>query len=106
MKTDFEARPVYVSTKESIKAHFLTCFMALLIYRILEEKLEYKYTITQTLETLRSMKVLKKDEYGYSPAFKRTDLTDELHEKLGFRLDNEIIKKSKMRNIISKTKKK
>lgn len=106
MKTDFEARPVYVSTKESIKAHFLTCFMALLIYRILEEKLEYKYTITQTLETLRSMKVLKKDEYGYSPAFKRTDLTDELHEKFGFRLDNEIIKKSKMRNIISKTKKK
>lgn len=106
MKTDFEARPVYVSTNESIKAHFLTCFIALLIYRVLEEKLEYKYTITQILETLRNMTMLGIDEYGYIPVFERTDLTDRLHEIFGYRLDNDIIKKSKMRNIISKTKKK
>lgn len=106
MKHDFDAQPVYVSTKESIKAHFLTCFMALVIYRLLEEKLKSKYTTTQILETLRSMRVLDIEGYGYMPAYTRTDLTDELHNVFGFRTDNEIIKKSKMKNIVSQTKKK
>lgn len=106
MKTDFDAQPIYVSTKESIKAHFLICFVALLIYRMLEEKLKYKYTVTQILDTIRSMKVLDIEGYGYIPAYTRTNLTDELHELFGFRTDTEIIKKSKMRNIVSKTKKK
>lgn len=106
MKHDFDAQPVYVSTKESIKAHFLTCFIALLIYRLLEEKLKSKYSITQILETLRSMKILDVEGYGYIPAYTRTDLTDELHKIFGFRTDYEIIKKSNMRNIVSKTKKK
>lgn len=106
MKHDFNAQPVYVSTKESIKAHFLICFMALVIYRLLEEKLQFKYTITQILETLRSMNVLDIEGYGYIPAYTRTDLTDQLHNIFGFRTDNEIIKKSKMKSIVSQTKKK
>lgn len=105
MKYDFDARPVYVSTKDSIKAHFLTCFIALFIYRLLEEKLESKYTIEQILETLRPMNVLDIEGYGYIPAYIRTNLTDELHNIFGFRTDNEIIKKSKMKNIVSQTKK-
>ena len=105
MKYDFDARPVYVSTKDSIKAHFLTCFIALFIYRLLEEKLESKYTIEKILETLRSMNVLDIEGYGYIPAYIRTNLTDELHNIFGFRTDNEIIKKSKMKNIVSQTKK-
>ena len=51
-KSELEARPVYVWTKEHIKAHFLTCFVALTIARILENKLERKYSIGTILESL------------------------------------------------------
>lgn len=52
-KSDLESRPVYVSTEEHIKAHFLTCFVALVIARILEMKMGRKYNITQMLESLK-----------------------------------------------------
>lgn len=48
IKGDLEARPVYVSTKEHIEAHFLTCFVALVIVRILKMKLNHKYSIGNT----------------------------------------------------------
>lgn len=51
-KSDLEARPVYVSREDHIQAHFLTCFIALVIARILEMKLEHKYSIGQMLESL------------------------------------------------------
>ena len=44
MKTDFSARPVFVQRNDRIRAHFLICFLALFIYRLLEKKLERKYT--------------------------------------------------------------
>lgn len=53
-KSDLEARPVYVSREDHIQAHFLTCFIALVIARILEMKLEHKYSITQMLESLKN----------------------------------------------------
>ena len=51
-KSDLEARPVFVSTQDHIEAHFLICFVALVIARILEMKTEHKYSITKLLETL------------------------------------------------------
>ena len=51
-KSDLEARPVFVSTQDHIEAHFLICFVALVIARILEMKTEYKHSITKLLETL------------------------------------------------------
>ena len=51
-KSDLEARPVYVSRKDHIDAHFLTCFVALVIARILEIKTEHKYSIGKLLESL------------------------------------------------------
>ena len=104
MKTEFDGRPVYVSTKDSIKAHFLTCFLALLVYRLLEIKLDKKYTCEKILGTLKEMRVLDVEGHGYAPAYKRTDITDLLHETFGFRTDTKIIKKKKMRSIIRKTK--
>jgi transposase len=44
MKTDFEARPVYVRRGNRIKAHFLTCYISLLVYRLLEKKIRNSYT--------------------------------------------------------------
>lgn len=104
MKTDFKARPVYVQKEDSIEAHFLTCFISLIIYRLLADKLENRYTVNEIIKTLRNMEVVGTNYNGYIPAYKRTILTDELHEKYGFRIDYEIIGKKKMRNIIKNTK--
>ena len=87
MKNDFLARPVNLSREDRIKAHFMTCFISLFIYRLLEKKLDYKYTTSQILETLRNMKVLESKGDGYIPEYTRTDLTDDLHELFGFRTD-------------------
>ena len=90
MKTDFLARPVNLSRKDRIKSHFLTCFIALLIYRILEKKLDYKYTTSEILKTIRNMDVLESKGDGYIPEYVRTNLTDNLHDTFGFRTDYEI----------------
>lgn len=105
MKTDFEARPVYVRREDRIKAHFLTCYISLLVYRLLEKKIGNNYTCNEILSTLRSMQVtLLSKESGYIPSYKRTDLTDDLHKAFGFRTDYEFISKSAMRSIIKSTK--
>ena len=90
MKSDFLARPVNLSREDRIKSHFLTCFISLFLYRLLEKKLEYKYTTSQILNTLRNMNVLESKGDGYIPIYTRTDLTDELHNIFNFRTDYEI----------------
>lgn len=105
MKTDFQARPVYVRRDERIKAHFLICYISLLVYRLLEKKLGNAYTCNEILGTLRSMQVtLLSKESGYIPSYKRTDMTDDLHKVFGFHTDYEFISKSTMRSIIKSTK--
>lgn len=104
MKTDFKARPVYLQKRERIEAHFLTCFVSLIVYRLLADRLGNKYTVSELLKTLRDMEVVDTQYNGYIPAYTRTDITDALHEKFEFRTDYEIIGKKKMRNIIKNTK--
>ena len=104
MKTEFRSRPVYVSTEKAIKAHFLTCFIALLVYRILENQLNNKYTVTEIVNTLSEMTLTDIGEMGYIPSYTRTALTDALHENAGFRTDTQIVKKSKLRSIIKSSK--
>lgn len=105
MKTDFEARPVYVKRKDRILAHFMTCFIALIVYRYLEKKLGGKYTIGQIIPTLQEMDFLKYEGKGYQPVYTRTPLTDALHEAFGFCTSKQIVPIKKMRNICSQTKK-
>lgn len=105
MKTEFEARPVYVRRDDRIKAHFMTCYISLLIYRLLEKKIGEHYTTEQIIETLRSMKLtLLNTANGYVPSYTRTEITDSLHKFFGFRTDYEFIKKSTIRSIIKQTK--
>lgn len=104
LKSDFDARPVYLRDDDRIKAHFLICFMALLFFRILENKLEYKYTADQIVDTMKKMNLTLLEGYGYIPSYTRTDITDDLHKLFGFRTDYQITKKQKMRNIIHQTK--
>ena len=105
LKTDFKARPVYLKRDDRIKAHFTTCFLSLLIYRILEHKLEEKYTSSQIIDTLRKMNFYKKEGCGYVPTYMRTDITDTLHEKFNFRTDTEIVPENTMKKIFKSTKK-
>ena len=105
MKTDFEARPVYLSRKERILAHFITCFIALIVYRYLEKKLGNKYTINQIIPALKEMDFMKYEGKGYQPVYTRTALTDDLHKAFEFCTSKEIVPVAKMRSIISQTKK-
>ena len=105
MKSEFRARPVYLQRDDRIKAHFLTCFISLMIYRLMEIQLEKEYTTSQIINTLQKMNVLQlKNESGYIPAYERTEITDKLHDIFGFYTDKEIITKASMRSIIKQTK--
>lgn len=99
MKTDFAARPVFVQREDRIKAHFLICFLSLMIFKFLERKLEYKYTCEQILDTLRAMNFADIEEQGFMPLYTRTAITDDLHTACGFRTDFQFISKSKMLQI-------
>lgn len=105
MKSEFKARPVYLSREDRILAHFTTCFLSLVIYRFLEKRLEEKYTCSEIIETLRDMNLNKVNEIGYIPAYTRTDITDSLHEKFNFRTDNEITTTKIMKKILKDLKK-
>ena len=105
LKTDFDSGTIHLSREDRIKAHFLTCFISLLIYRILENKLDYKYTNTQIIDKLKEMEVYEEKNIGYSPAYVRDDLTDDLHKVFGFRTDYEINKYEKLKKIFTQVKK-
>ena len=104
MKTDFSARPVYIRRDDRIEAHFLICFLGLLIYRLLEKQLGNKYTCEEILNKLKSIKFADIKGQGYMPTYVRDKLTDDLHQTCGFKTDYEFITKADMRTIEKKSK--
>lgn len=104
MKTDFEARPVYLVREDRIKAHFLTCFLALLHFRLLKRSLNNTYTAEQLLQSLKGINFADIEEQGYMPAYERTAMTDDLHQACAFRSDYHFITKRKMKEIQKKSK--
>ena len=105
LKTDFDSGTIHLSREDRIKSHFLTCFISLLIYRILEKKLDYKYTNTQIISKLREMEVYEEKGSGYSPSYVRDDLTDDLHKVFNFRTDYEIVSYEIFKKIFTQIKK-
>jgi transposase len=104
MKSEFKARPVYLGRDDRIKAHFTTCFIALMIYRFLEKKLDEKFTCHEIITGLRNMNFYELKGEGFIPSYTRTDFTDALHEKYGFRTDYQIVNTKQMKNIFTITK--
>ena len=104
MKTDFEARPVFLHNEVRIKAHFLICFLSLVIYRYLEKDLDNAFTCETILEKLRSMNFADVQEQGFIPLYTRDALTDALHKNCGFETDFKFITKSQMKTIQKKSK--
>ena len=101
MKSDFLARPVNLSRKDRIKAHFMTCFISLFIYRLLEKKLDYKYTTSQILGTIRNMNMFEQKGLGFEPIYERTNITDDLHDLFKFNTDLEIVSYKMMKKIFN-----
>jgi transposase len=105
MKSEFKARPVYLSRDDRITAHFTTCFLSLALHRYLEKRLEEKYTASEIIDCLRNMNLANNNGTGYIPVYTRSDLTDSLHDKFNFRTDFEIIKNNDMKKILRFIKK-
>jgi len=103
MKSEFKARPVFLKREDRIRAHFMTCFLALVLYRLLEKRLDNKFTYHQIIDGLREMNFTRLPKEGYIPSYTRTDLTNALHEKFGFRTDTQIITQSTLKKIIQST---
>jgi len=105
MKSEFKARPVYLSRDDRIKAHFMTCFMALILFRLLEKKLNNRFTCSEIVQGLRDMNFLQIKGEGYVPTYTRTDFTDALHKGFAFRTDTQIVNLAQMKKIFKLTKK-
>lgn len=105
MKSEFKARPVYLQRDDRIKAHFTTCFISLMIYRLLEKKLSEKYSCDEIISGIRNMNFYEVNGEGYIPTYTRTDFTDALHDAFGFRTDYQIVSMKHMKKIFIDTKK-
>ncbi|MHC6180789.1 IS1634 family transposase [Clostridium sp. JNZ X4-2] len=104
MKSEFKARPVYLSNDDRIEAHFTTCFISLILYRLLEKKLNENYTCHEIISGLKDMEFFEVKGEGYVPTYTRTDFTDALHESFGFHTDYQIVAANMMKKIFKQTK--
>jgi len=104
LTTDSAARPVYLHRNERIHAHFLICFLSLLVYRLLEKKLDKKYTRADILNPLQNFEFADVQGQGFIPIYESTKLTDDLHRISGFETDYEFITKRKMKEIQKRSK--
>ena len=104
MKSEFKSRSVYLSHKDRIEGHFMTCFLALTLYRVLEHKLEHQFTCPQILKTLREFNFNHHYGIGYVPTFSRNEITDKLRDVFQIETDFEIISEKNMKNIFKITK--
>ena len=95
---------LFLQRTDIITPHFLTCFLALIIYRYLEKFLEHKYTCEEIPKTLKDFNFAYIKGQGFIPLYKRTELTDKLHEICHFNTDFEFITKSQMRTIQKQSK--
>lgn len=104
MKSEFKARPVYLSRDDRIKAHFTTCFLALTIFRYLENKIKSKYTVTEIIEALRNYNLRELKGFGYIPDYELTDIIEDLQNIFNINTSTEINDYKKIQKICKQTK--
>ena len=100
LKTEFKTRPIYLKNDDRIKAHFTTCFLSLLIYRILEYKLDYKFSSSNIMSTLQNMNSLKIEVLGYKQLFTSSALVDDLSNKLNININTDFISNKSFKKIL------
>lgn len=104
MKGDFDARPVFVSTESHIRAHFLICYIALFIMRLMQLDTGKAYSSTQIAEVLSNIVGHRLDANVYHFDY-RTDLSDRLADAVGIDLTAEVLKKGQIRDIMADVRK-
>ena len=104
LKTDFKTRPVYLKRDDRIKAHFTTCFLSLLIYRILEHKLSEKYSTNEIIKNLQDMNSLKINGIGYKQIYSKSEITTDLNDKFKLNIDQNFISLQNMKKILKESK--
>lgn len=107
MKTEFKSRPVYVQKEGHIKAHFLTCYLALLVYRILEQKLnsgDRHFTTREIVDALRNMNLFKLGEIGFASNYPNSQLLEALCKEFDLPLNKQAYRIDKIKKMIKQTK--
>ena len=105
MKTNFDARPVFLRKPERIRAHFLICYTALLIYRLMECKLDDNLTHVTTsnlIKTLRNMNVVNMDDMYYKSIYSGSQALDVLERCFELQLDRKYYRPSDLNKIVKK----
>lgn len=108
MKTNFDARPVFLRKPERIRAHFLICYTALLIYRLMECKLDDNLTHVTTsnlIKTLRNMNVVNMDDMYYKSIYSGSQALDALERCFKLQLNRKYYRPSDLNKIIKKISK-
>lgn len=112
-KTILGTRPVFLARPDRIKSHFLTCFIALYILKLIQKQVadanaetysDNPLSIDSLVETLRTFRFFKQGNHGYSPAYMRTILTDQLQEYAGVQVNNKIITNKQMKQMYRNVK--
>lgn len=99
-KTFLEARPVHLQRQDRIRSHFLICFLAMVIIKILQKKLHmHELTIDQLILTLRSIEFDYFKSIGYRPLFERNEITDRLQQIAGITIDTEIVETKRINKL-------
>lgn len=99
-KTEFNARPIFVWTKEHIESHFLTCFVALVIARLLEQKLDNKYPIHQIINSIKNYNCFH--DFSNIYRFTYTDeIINSLQQKFNICLDNKRLTRQDIKKILN-----
>lgn len=104
-KTNFDARPVFLRKPERIRAHFLICYTALLIYRLMECKLDDNLTHVTTsnlIKTLRNMNVVNMDDMYYKSIYSGSQALDVLERCFELQLDRKYYRPSDLNKIVKK----
>ncbi|GHV39255.1 hypothetical protein FACS1894187_19010 [Synergistales bacterium] len=103
-KSDLDTRPVYLSREDHIQAHFLICFLSLVIIRILERRLGNVYSVSRIIESLSNASCSALEENWYVLDY-ADEITKAIYEKLGIDLRHKYLRLGDIRKIIGDTKK-
>lgn len=108
MKTDFKARPVFLQKENRIKAHFLTCFISLLIFRILEQKIntdKNHFSSTEIIDSLKNMNLFKLNTDGFASNYTKSYIHDCIYNKLELNLNKIAFTNNSIKKLINSSKK-
>ena len=105
MKTNFSARPVFHQKRERIIAHFMICYTALLIYRLMKKKLDLygtHFTVDSIIKTLNSMNVVNIEDMCYMSAYTSSEICTSLNAVTGLGLDKKYYQPKELNKKIKK----